>query len=198
MPLTPALFYADLVAARTAAPFPMAGVQFDRMALGIATAVHLWAAGQPQNVLLQGAAAGATGGGVVPTGKLVIPPNPAVMIASLNAAGMVGPLAISLGTIVGIAVPKTFSTSGMYVGVSPGVGVGADVAKVVLSNAPSLVALLISNLAAFSGRGPALAQMANGLGNGIARCVLLGFGFGNVVGVPGPSPAGTTTTSVVV
>jgi hypothetical protein len=76
--------------------------------------------------------------------------------------------------------------------------VGADVAKVVLSNAPSLVALLISNLAAFSGRGPALAQMANGLGNGIARCVLLGFGFGNVVGVPGPSPAGTTTTSVVV
>lgn len=198
MPLSPQAFYADLQATRAAAPFPMAGMQFDRLAMGISTAVASWAIGQPNNVALRGTASGSAGAGTIPAGRFVVPPNPPLVTASLTAVGMTGPLSVALGTIVGQAIPRTFSTLGGYVGVSPGVAVGADATKVIVANGPSLIAILQGALASFSGPGSAMPQMASGLGTGIASCVKLGFGTGTVVGSPGPSPAVTTTTSVVV
>jgi len=198
MPLNPSIFLANLQSARAACPFPMVGLQFDRLAAGIAMSVAGWAISQPQNVALQGTASGTVGGGTIPSGKLVVPPNPSLVIGALASAGLGGPLGVSLGTIVGTAVPSAFTLSGSYLGVSPGVGVGADVSKVVVSNPATLIALLQSNLAALSGPGIAMPLMAVGLGNGIAGCVALGFGTGSVVGVPGPSAGVTLTTSVVV
>lgn len=198
MPLTPALFYADLAAARVSGVFPMAGINFDRMALGLSAGVAAWAVNQPQNLALQGTASGSLGSGSITSGKLVVAPNPPVVIAALASAGMVGPLSVSLGTIVGLAIAKTFTQGGLYTGVSPSVGVGADVSKVIVSNASTLIPVLLGTLGSYLGPGPGMPLMAMGLGNGIAQMLMLGAGTGSVVGSSGPSPATGITTSVVV
>lgn len=196
MALTPPLIYTDLVTLRASAPLPMLGFSFDQLAWAIAYGVAAWA---PQ-VQLAGLAVGTAGAGTlnVVTTKVIVPPNPPLVIGSLSSAGLVGPLALSLGTIVGQAIPKTMLTYGQYTGAAVGVGNGADASKVVFANGPALTAILQPLLNSFVGPGPASLFMAQGLGTGIAALMLTGTGTGTVVGPPSPAPATGPTTSVLV
>jgi len=200
--LTSNVIYAALAANRASGGFAFAGVPFDQLAQGIAVGVWQWGVGQPQNLGLTGAAAGVSGGGaIVPaTSRLSVPPNSGVVYGALVGAGMVGGLASPLATSVALGISQAFSVSGQYAGPVVGVGTGADVSKVAVSNAATLIGILRATLSAVLGTGPALSQMATGLGNGIAALLLLGTGQAPVVGTPTvPAfPAATATTSVVV
>jgi hypothetical protein len=196
MALTPQLYYADLVAARAASPFPFAGFSFDQLAWAIANAMVSWG----PTVTLMGVATGTAGVGALntPLTKLFLAPNPPLVIAGLSSAGMVGPLATALGTVVGQAIPKTISSWGNYAGGVAGVGTGADVSKVVGASAAGLTSILLPLLQAFLGPGPAATMMARGLGTGIANLVLTATGTGSVVGSASIVPAAGSSTSVMV
>jgi hypothetical protein len=198
MALTPPLIYADLAAARASGGFPFAGVNFDRLAWAIAYAVASWfPAG---GVVLNGISVGTAGAGVINTAasKLILAPAPPLVIGGLVSAGMLGPLSVSLGTVVALGFSKSVTTAGQYAGGVVGVGIGADVSKAVSANGPALIQLLLPYMAAMLGPGPASAQMATGLGTGIAAQALTITGTGNVLGSPSIAPASGTSTSVVV
>lgn len=197
MALTPPLIYADLATARASGGFPFAGVNFDRMAWAIAYSVVSWL---PTGTQLKGVSVGTAGVGAinVPVSKLFLAPNPALVIAGLASAGMVGPLSVSLGSVVAQGLAKSVTVSGQYTGVVAGVGVGGDVSKMVVANGPALVTLLAGYLASMLGPGPASPQMAKGLGTGIASLFMTITGTGNVIGPPSPSAATGQSTSVVV
>lgn len=198
MALTPPSLYADLATARASGGFPFMGVNFDRVAWAIAYSIPPWV--QAGGVSLQGLAVGTAGVGAINSlgSKLILPPNPLLVIQGLSSAGMVGPLSTSLGTVVGLALPKTVSALGQYTGGVAGVGVGVDVTKAVAASASALTVLLITNLMGMVGPGPANAQMAAGLGQGISALFLTVRGTGSVVGPPSPVPASGQSTSVVV
>ena len=160
MALTPPLIYADLAAARASGGFPFAGINFDRMAWAIAYAVVAWY--QSGGVTLKGVSIGTAGAGTIatPASKLVLLPNPPLVIGGLASAGMVGPLSVSLGTVVALGLAKTVTTYGQYAGGVVGVGIGGDVSKAVIVNAPNLIAQLVVFLASMLGPEPASAQMA--------------------------------------
>lgn len=198
MPLTPPALYADLVAARASGGFPFMGINFDRLAWAISYAVVAWT--KLGGVTLQGVSVGTAGAGAIntPLSKLVLVPAPPLVIAGLVSAGMVGPLSVSLGTVVALGLAKSVTTYGQYAGGVAGVGVGGDVSKVATVNAPLLISQLGFYMASMLGPGPASAQMAAGLGTGIAAMVMTATGTGNVVGSVSPASATGTSTSVVV
>jgi len=201
MPLAPPVIYAEIAAARAAGGFPFSGFKFDQLALGTATAIAAWAVGQPQNVFLQGVSSGAVGGGaVIPvTSKIIVPPNIPIMMAGFTGAGFNGPLGRSLAVVMALGIGNAFSKSAQYVGPVAGVGVGADVAKITVANAATLVPLLLASCSgALGGSGPMLAMYAVGLATGTAGMLLTGIGFGAVAGVPGPAPSVGSSQCVVV
>jgi|SaaInlV_200m_DNA_4_1039719.scaffolds.fasta_scaffold03298_2 hypothetical protein len=202
MALAPPVIQSALLSVRAAAPHPFAGINFDRLALGIGLAVSQWGVGQPQNLALFGAATGLAGVGAINplTTRLVVPPTVGLMQSALAGAGMVGPLSQSLAVVVTLGISQAFSTSGQYAGVSPTVAVGADISKVTVANGPSLIGILNANLSAVLGPGPALGFMTTGLGMGIASLLLQGTGAGPVTGTPvvPPVASGGVTNSVVV
>jgi len=196
--LTPPVIYAELAAARTAGQFGFAGYNFDQLAWAIAYAVSAWL--KTAGVTLRGVAVGTAGVGTinVPASKLLLAPNPSLVISGLQSAGMNGPLSVSLGTVVAIGLAKAVTTYGQYAGGVAGVGVGGDVSKAATVNAPSLISQLKVFMASILGPGAASAQMATGLGTGIAALALTLTGVGNVVGSPSLVSASGQSTSVVV
>jgi len=200
MAINPGIIYGTLVSNRASGGFPMNGVNFDRLALGLANGVCAWGIGQPQNLGLTGITSGTVGAGIINPGttKLIVPPTVPVVLGALAGAGMVGPLAESLAVVVTLSISQAFSTAGQYTGPSAGVGLGSDVSKISISNPATLIGLLMTNLTAALGPGSALAIMATGLGNGIASLLLLGMGIGSVNGPPAPSPGAGTSICVVV
>lgn len=201
MALAPPLIYAEIVAARAAGGFPFAGVKFDQLALGTASAIAAWAIGQPQNVFLQGVSSGAVGGGaVVPVAsKIIVLPNIPIMIAGFTGAGFNGPLGRSLATVMALGIANAFSKYAQYVGPVAGVGVGADVAKITVANPATLVPLVMAACGgALGGLGPMLAMYAVGVSAGTAGMLLTGVGTGAVAGVPGPAPSVGSSQCVVV
>lgn len=200
MAISPNTITAALLANRASGGFPMAGSNFDRLALGVGMAVGAWGISQPQNLALTGATTGSAGAGAInpATTKLVVPPTVPIMSGALAGAGMVGPLAQSLAVVVTLSISQSFSASAQYLGTSAGVGLGADVSKVSVANAATLIGLLMANLTATLGPGSALTIMATGLGNGIAALLLTGTGTGAVSGPPSPSPGAGTSLSVVI
>jgi hypothetical protein len=198
MPLTPAAIYADLAAARASSGFPFMGINFDRLAWAIGYAVVAWT--KLGGFGMQGVCVGTAGAGTINTlaSKVVLVPNPPLVIAGLTSAGMLGPLASSLGTVVAVGIAKSVTSYAQYTGGTVGVGVGGDVSKAVTANAALLIAQLNIYMLSMLGPGPASAQMATGLGTGIASMALTATGTGNVVGSVSISPATGTSTSVVV
>lgn len=196
MALTPAVILGSLLAARASGGVPMNGVNFDKMAMGIANSVSTWAVMQPQNLALTGVAVGTGGVGniMAPTTKLIVPPNPGLMMGAFAGAGLVGPSGSSLATVIAIGISTAFTSAGQYQGLSPMVGVGSDTSKITVANAASLIGLLNVNL----GAGPLAGVLSIGLGNGIAALLLQGFGMGAITGVPAPYPASGATLSGVV
>lgn len=200
MAITAPLLYADLAASRAAGSFSFGGIAFDQLALAISTAVGLWAVGQPQNVQLSGTSTGTAGAGTISTltSRLLIAPNPGIVVGTLVGAGLPGSLGVSLGTVVGTAIPSTFTKSGQYSGVSAGVGTGVDVSKITVANPVTLLPILLGKMISFLGPGPAASMMATGLANGISALLFTGAGVGSVVGSVSSIASIGTTQSVVV
>jgi hypothetical protein len=197
MALNPQLYYTDLVQMRTANPFPLMGYSFDKMATAIALAMVQWG----PTVQLQGLAVGTLGAGAiaVPLSKVIVPPAPPIVVGAMLSAGVAGSLGSGLGTVVGLAIPKTISVAGQYSGGVSGVGVGADVSKIIKADGSALTGFLSTQFLIFLGPGPANAMLAKGLGTGISKLLLAGgVGAGPVVGPPSISPGGGISKSVLV
>lgn len=192
MALTAPLYYAELAAFRAAGMFPFGGAAFDKTAWAIANAMSLWG----PSVQFQGVTVGTAGAGaiVTPASKVVLSPNPGLLVTGLSSTGMVGPLSVSLATVVSAALASCLSKFGQYAGVSLGVGVGGDVSKVILADQTSLGGLLLSQL----GPAPAAPQMAYGLAAGISLLLLTATGTGTVTGAVSPAPASGISKSVLV
>lgn len=201
MALTPPLLASSLLASRTAGAFPFGGLAFDALAQGIASGVCAWAISQPQNLALVGASTGTAGAGIIlpVTTRLTVPPNVPGVLAALTAAGLNGPLGLALATVVTAGIAGSFTAYGQYTGTSAGVGVGADISKVVVANPATLMATLAAAIGPMYGTGgPALGMLCAGLANGISALLLGGTGIGSVTGPPSPSGGVGVTNSVVI
>ena len=198
MALTPPVLYADLVSARSSGAFAFSGIPFDQLAMAVAYAMAAWF--PLQGVRLKGTCVGTAGAGAIntPVSRLFLVPNPSLVIGGLTSAGMSGPLSVSLGTVISSGIAKSVTSYGQYAGGVSGVGVGGDVSKAVSSNGSLLVSQLSSFLSAMMGSGPAMSQMAAGLGAGIAALVLGITGTGTVIGTSSVSPATGQSNSWVV
>ena len=191
MPVTPPAVTAAII---SAGPL-LKGPAWFQLATSIGIGVVGWSI-IPANVFLTGNTTGTVGGGAVP-GKLVIPPVPLPVVASLSAAGMIGLNAPQVATAVGIGIGTAYSASGAYVGASVG-AIGANVSKVTFANPTTLVAALNLAMAAQGIIGPASKQLSVGLAPGIATMFLTGFGTGVAAGPAGPAPGtGVSTASII-
>ena len=178
--LAPALTTAILTANPT-----MVGPVWMQMATAVGIAVQTWAL-IPANVVLIGSVNGTVGAGAV-TGKFFMVPAPLPVSLAVTSVGLVGPVAAQMALAVGTGVGITLNASGAYVGTATG-AIGVDVSKVTFVNPAALTALITANFAAQGIVGPVSAQLAIGLGNGIAAMVATGGGTGVAAGAPGPSP----------
>jgi len=191
MPVAPPAVTAAIIAA---GPL-LKGPAWFQLAAAIGVGVVSWSA-VPANVVMVGSTTGAAGGGQV-TGKLILPPIPAPVIAALTGVGVVGLNAPQVGAAVGIGIGTAYSATGIYVGQSVG-AIGADVSKVVFANPATLITSLNATMAAQGIIGPASKQLAAGLGAGIASMFLTGFGTGVSAGPAGPAPGtGVSRSSII-
>ena len=164
-------------------------------ATAVGIAVQTWAV-IPANIVLVGSVSGAVGGGAV-TGKFLMSPAPLPVSAAVAGVGLVGTDAQQVALAVGVGVGTSFNASAIYIGTSLG-AIGVDISKVTFANPVTLIALLTANFAALGNVGPVSAQLAVGLGNGIAAMVATGGGIGVASGVPGPAPGtGVTRSSLL-
>jgi hypothetical protein len=200
MALIQQAIYQELLLAKSAAPFPMEGAAFEKLAMAISYAVPVWGVGQQSNLALTGIAAGTAGTGTItpPASKVTVPPNFAATRQGIKGAGLNGPLAESLGIILTIAISSAFSKGAQYAGTSVSVGVGADISKVTTANTGSLIVILQGFMFSFVGQGAASPNMAKAVAGGITELLKGGVGAGTVVGVPSPSAGSGPTNSVVV
>ena len=176
----------------------MLGLSFDRLALAIATGVAQWAIGQPQNLSLTGAVVGVSGGGAVNPvlSRLFVPPSIPIMISGLMGAGMLGPAATSLGTVVALGISSAFTSLGQFAGPVAGVGNGVSTAKITVANPATLASTFAATFPGLFGAGPAGLILIQGLANGISGVLLTGIGTGQVVGVPTLPPVPFSTVAV--
>lgn len=192
MAVTPASLTAAILAAGNAV-YP-GSVNLPKIATAIGNAVPSWLP-IPTNVLTQGVTAGTAGAGTT-QGKMIFVASGQVT-AAFSAAGLTGQAFSGLATAVENGTSSTLNASAQYSGTSAGVGAGTDTTKISLSNAATLIALMLSNLASVGITGPTQAQLGTALGNGISTLVQTGFGFGGVAGAGSPVPASGTSVSVV-
>jgi hypothetical protein len=195
MALTQPILLTALNSTRVAGIFPFNGASYTQIATAVATAVSQWAVGNPVNLALEGTAIGTAGVGSVMPGKLVLPPDVDAMMKGLKTGNMNGPLALSLATAITLGLAMAVTASGQYAGVSSTVGVGGDISEAKVVNRTTLTALVTLHLVAMLGPGPAIINMATGLGNGIANLFEELTGVGPVVGVPTIPPAPSTGKS---
>ena len=172
------------------------GVNAPVLSGAISLGVSTWSS-TPSNIVLNGATSGVAGIGSV-TGKLTVPPNPALYESAFVANGLVGlqktPLCIALSTAVSVA----FSTA-LYQGSSQGVGVGVDTSKVVSANRASLISVLNSTFASNGIVGVNSSVLATAISTGISNHLLTGFGNGAVLGSPSIFPSvGSSICNLVI
>lgn len=182
--------YSALQLYKAVGPFPLNGPAFDQLAWSIAEGVIDWI-DSPINVTLLGLSTGTVGVGAIPdrSTHLVVLPVIPLMTSGLVSAGVAGPLASSLSITVTLAIAHAVTQFGGYIGLCPTVGVGTDISKVVWSNPGTLIASLQESMSDNNMTGVAANRLAHGLGLGIAALMLTGFGWGKVLGPPGPSPS---------
>ena len=184
-----------LTAAITAAGPELKGVDFTALATVVGTAVVTWWQSTSHRSV-QGVTSGLIGSGTV-SGKIFVSPDPSPMVGAFSAAGLVGPTAPSVARAIGTGLAVTINTSGQYVGVAAGVGVGSDTTVALVPNQPALVGILMTSaLPRFSGFD--VLKLATAIASGTAAIMLTGKGTGVVVGGGGPLPAGGTSISWVV
>lgn len=181
MPITGSLVTQAIL---TASP-TLRGPVWTQLAGAVGTSVVTWTSSS-LNVLLLGSVNGTIGGGVV-LGKFFMVPAPLPVNAAVSASGLVGPLSVPMAAAIGIGVGSAYNVSAGYRGTATG-AIGADLSKVTFANPATLIALLMANLTARGIIGMVSAELAIGVGNGIATMFLTGTGTGVATGAPGPSP----------
>lgn len=199
MMLNTITIYSSLQMHKGSATFPMLGVAFDSLARAIAEGVATWIL-NPSNVAMEGISTGMVGSGTIQAqgSKLVLLPGIPLMTNGLSSAGIIGPLAPSLSTIVTLAICHAVTNFGGYSGVCSTVGVGTDVSKVVVANPGTLITDLKKSMLINKITGAASNQMATGLGLGISSLVGTITGSGKVVGLSGSNPSTGVSFSKVV
>lgn len=191
MALSPATISAALVSAST-----FTGPVYPQLANGIGSGVYQWAVSSVR-VIGQSTGVGLGPGSV--TGKLQLAPNPSLILASLQGAGVAGLVSSPLATAVSTGIASAFTSSAQYVGVSSTVASGTDIATAVIADPASLVGLLIGTIpSVFGSSGPSLPAVATGLGNGIAALVATATGQGLITGAGSPQPStGVSSSSIL-
>jgi hypothetical protein len=174
----------------------LSGPQFQRLALAVGQAVSTWAV-VPSNVTLIGVATGAAGSGTT-TGGLTFTPNVPAFTGALT--GFAGPTGLALGNAVCLGLSAALNASARYQGVSPVVGVGTDISKVVATNAATLQAALTASLSGQNFSGPSGLRLSAELSVAIAALFMTGVGRGDgiVTGVGVGPPLSAPTTSGIV
>jgi len=197
MPLDPSQISSGIGAALSgAAPTSISGPLSGKLTLAIGQAVSSWAV-VPSNVVVVGVATGASGSGTV-TGGLSFTPNVSAFQAAL--AGFTGTTGASLSTGICLGLAATLNSSARYQGLSPVVGSGTDISKVVFANSATLQGVLLSCLSGQGISGPTGQTLAAQLSIGIAALFITGVGRGDgiVTGVGvGPPVSGPTTSGII-
>lgn len=191
----------EFQSARRAAPYSFDGSEFDRLMIGISNGVVQWGVNNQGNLGLTGSASGLAGNGTIAEGVLSVPNNTLSVLGDFKAAGMEGPVGISLSVVVSLAISQAFSNSGRYqMPTVPGVAIGSDISKVSNSKPGPLIRVLYQTIGSSNGLGPALPIMTQALGNGIANLLSQGTGQAAVTGAPTvpPAPGSALTSSQVI
>lgn len=166
------------------------GPTFSLLCNAIGNSVFTWST-LPANLALTGITSGVIGSGIV-NGKLTVIPNIAIIQTALAGQAVAGIVAPSLAKAVAIGIATAFSSSAQYLGSSVGVAIGSDVSFVSVSNAATLIPLLITNMqSSFGSVGASANSVALGLANGIASLLQTAQGAGSVAGIP----TGTATVA---
>ena len=174
----------------------LSGPQFQRLALAIGQGVATWAV-VPTNVALVGVATGIMGSGIA-QGGLTFAPNVPAFTGALT--GFAGPSGLVLGNAVCLGLTAALNASARYQGISPVVGVGTDISKVVSANAATLQGSLTAAFAGQNFSGPSGLRLSAELSVAIAALFMTGVGRGDgiVVGVGAGLPSSGPTTSGIV
>ena len=106
MPVAPPAVSGAIMAA---AP-TLFGPAWFQLCAAIGVGVVSWSV-VPANVIVTGTTTGTIGAGAV-TGKIVIPPVPAPVVASVAGAGLIGLSGAQIATAVGIGVGTSYSATG--------------------------------------------------------------------------------------
>ena len=174
----------------------LVGVNSTVLATAIGTAIGTWSK-IPSSITLVGATSGTAGVGAV-SGKLTLAPNPTFYESAFVSVGLVGLTKTPLCVALSNAVATTFSTA-LYMGVSSGVGLGADTTKVVFVDGASLVSILNSTFASYAIVGVNSSVLASAISIGVVAHLATCFGTGAVSGPPSPSVAiGISNSNVVI
>ena len=173
----------------------VSGLQSVPIATAFGTAVGTWAL-IPTSIMLTGATTGTAGIGKV-TGLMTLAPNPSPYIAALSGMTISGIQIAPLATALSIGAASGFST-GIYNGITAGVGIGGDTTKVTGANPATLIPLLQASFAGMGQVGLASSTFCTALATAVANHVLFGTGVGIVTGVPAPAPGVSTSTSTLV
>jgi len=176
--------------------FTIVGQVSSLLAQGIGNTVGTWAL-TPGNIQITGVTTGTGGAGTV-LGKLGVPPVPGASAIMLG-AGAIGPMALAIGEAVSLGVSAAFTATAQYTGASVGVGVGADVSKVVFVQTGVLISMLMAFPPAYFAGIPTWGQkpLCTGIGLIVSAQLALAAGAGAVVGPPSSSAAAGTSTSVI-
>lgn len=182
-------------AIQAAYPFSGASIQFPQIATAISTAVFNWVQLGEASCGVTGVCTGTAGAGTC-TGKLAVPAGALTAVSTFATYGLKEPAAVAIATAIGNGVAAHFSMAGMYVGISAGVGVGADAAKITIANQPSLYAQLQITLpAALGGSGYLLPVFGQATAAAVCAVLLTSTPVPGVV-AGSPSPSGATGASI--
>ncbi len=196
MPIEPTALGAAIQAAYI---YNSGSIQFPSIATAIGMAVATWVGQGEASCGVVGVCTGTAGAGTA-TGKLMVPPGADVAIAAFAALGMKETSAVAIATAIGNGTATYFSSAGMYLGTSAGVGAGVDTAKITIANTATLYAQLQVTLpASLGGSGTLLPTFAQATANAICAVLLKSTPLpGACAGSPSPSPGAGSSISRVV
>jgi len=182
MALTPAGVTGAIIAAGP----ELKGPTWIRLAGAVGVGIVTWAV-VPSNLVVTGVTSGAAGGGSV-NGKLSVVPQPLPVPAAAAAQALLGFVTPSMMRAIGVGTAVAFTTQGQYTGVSAGVAVGSDIAKVVTANPVTLIAALQAAMNGSGMLGFLVPRIATAVGTGVSGLLLTGTGTGVVTGFGGAGP----------
>jgi hypothetical protein len=166
---------------------PLKGPTWFKVAAATGGGIATWLKLGPAATLWVGSVNGTLGGGTV-NGKIFVAPLVPGMVGAFAGVGMVGPTAAKVASAIAVGLANNLNATGTYKGASVGVGVGADVGKVVFANPATLFPVLVGSFAGKGLIGPSAIRMATAITIGTCSILMTGSGGGAVTGPTGPLP----------